>query len=476
MNPDTPFIRQYRPQISHSRVPSDMYRAQSVGGFKSSQALRFRKRRRVDSRPRAESTSTSASSSSISVSSASSISASSASGSSTSNSASSSAFSRSTSRSASSAQSSSSHSASSTRLFQSSSSSRSGSASRSAFRPTSTVFRTITARSSSSARFASTSVYLSTVITTATGSTITVVSTSPGTLGTSGGGGTPFSHNVGGIVGVAIGGVIALILGAAIIFFTCKRMKRQQRPGSGSAMELPATRAPTDAQSTEPAPAPAPAASPTDTASYHYARARPRPQMPPSPPSSSSIAGLIGRLRGGRTSTSSSVPKALESTGTTPLAPPSPAFFAPHPRRAASPQRTPGTPPPGSPRFSVAPLSPPSPRPGSLLNPRVVLPSAPSSSAPEWVGWRPAAAAEQPAPAPALALPTPPEDPPGSPVGLLRPSLAVLQFESSRTIHDHEDYSRPIGGRVSAARMESDMSVQTVDPEGGGGGGNGGHA
>ncbi|KAJ7242905.1 hypothetical protein C8J57DRAFT_1366432 [Mycena rebaudengoi] len=52
--------------------------------------------------------------------------------------------------------------------------------------------------------------------------------TSTGVLGTSTGSSTPFSHNVGGIIAVAISSVVALILGVVIIFFACTRYKRKR--------------------------------------------------------------------------------------------------------------------------------------------------------------------------------------------------------------------------------------------------------
>ncbi|KAJ6481494.1 hypothetical protein C8R47DRAFT_1134610 [Mycena vitilis] len=379
---------------------------------------RVRKRRRVDSLPRQQSvvnpSSSSARSSSARSSSASiSILTSTSTVSTASRSASTSAPSRSASRSTSSAHRS---SASASNV----SSSRSTTVVQSSSVSTS---RTLPSSAFPSTHTASTSVFLSTVVVTATGSTITTaVAASSPALGTGESGGTPFSRNVGGIVGVAVGGVVALIVGAALIFFTCKGFKRDRSPEA----EVELDAAPTQDQ---PAATELPSAEPRS--SYHYTRAA-RPPMTTPPPSNTSLSAFIGRLRGGRASTSSSMPGALEST--TPLSLPMPAFTW-----GAQSQRPPGTPPTGSPSFP--PPRPPTP--GSLLNPRVHVPSSPPSPAPEWVGWR----TEPPPPPSALApAQTLPDDPPRSPTGLLRPSLAVMQFESSRTLDDHQDYSRPIGG------------------------------
>ncbi|KAJ7628009.1 hypothetical protein DFH06DRAFT_1480724 [Mycena polygramma] len=455
MNYDTPLIHLYLPSsldICLESMPvltntgtqnltaqnercllSDTCRLQRPLGAAAIQ--RVRKRRRVDSHPRQQSDASFSSASTSILTSKSTVS-------SASRSASASASSRPASRSASSV-----HSASAS--ASNALSSRSISVLRSSSVLTS---KTLTSSSSISTHIASTSFFLSTVVVTATGSTttITVAASSPA-LGTGESGGTPFSRNVGGIVGVAVGGVIALIVGAAVLFFTCKGVKCERRPEA----EVELSTAPPASTQDQPAATEQPSATAASPrSSYHYTRAT-RPPMASPPPSSSSLAALISRLRGGRASTSSSMPGALEST--TPLSLPMPAFAW-----GAQSQRTPGTPPPGSPGSP-----PPRPHtPGSLLNPRVHIPSSPPSPAPEWVGWR----TEPPSPPPVLPpAQTQRDDPPRSPTGLLRPSLAVMQFESSRTLDDHEDYSRPIGGRVSA-RMESDLTVQSLERRERGGG------
>ncbi|KAJ7743924.1 hypothetical protein DFH07DRAFT_943126 [Mycena maculata] len=273
----------------------------------------------------------------------------------------------------------------------------------------------------------SASVFTSTFVRTSGGSTFTVVSTSTGVLGTGVASGSSFSHNVGGIVGVAIGGVVAVILGVALVFFACRRYKRRRGPQAGAAVELATSpRSPTEAPPTDAEHHPPPDAVSPDESSYHYTLRR--PTMPPTPPSSSSVAGLLGRIRGGRTSQSSARPVRPRIA---------PGEFQ---GAAASPTSPPGTPNP----------------PSSLLNPRLNLASSPP---PEWVGWVPNTG-QLPSPA-SLLNPAPTTDPGTPRAGLLRPSLAVLQSQSSRTLDDHQDYSRPIGGRVDA-RMESANTMENV--------------
>ncbi|KAJ7454212.1 hypothetical protein FB451DRAFT_1280504 [Mycena latifolia] len=141
--------------------------------------------------------------------------------------------------------------------------------------------------------------------------------------------------------------------------------------------------------------------------------------MPPTPPSSSSVAGLLGfgaRVR--------IAPGELQGAAAVPLPP--------------------------------SPRSPQSPRPGSLLNPRVVGPPSPVLTPPSpvvAVGPAP----PSPAASEARGTPQPPEER-SAPKMLLRPSLAVLQ--QGHSFADHEDYSRRIVGH-----MESGLTADTLDEE-----------
>ncbi|KAJ7778990.1 hypothetical protein B0H16DRAFT_1500748 [Mycena metata] len=69
--------------------------------------------------------------------------------------------------------------------------------------------------------------------------------TGGGTLGSGGGSSNSFAHNVGGIVGVAIGGVVALIIGVVLLFFLCSPIRRRFKkayPGSRLAGAAPQMR------------------------------------------------------------------------------------------------------------------------------------------------------------------------------------------------------------------------------------------
>ncbi|KAJ7744269.1 hypothetical protein DFH07DRAFT_1063430 [Mycena maculata] len=183
-----------------------------------------------------------------------------------------------------------------------------------------------------------------------------------------------------------------------------------------------------------------PASSPPPPTSSDYVHTKssssgllldPRPMMP-TPPSSYSLlegepkgrgagAGLFGRFRA--------------------------------PRRGGT---NPATNVPFTPATIRDPTSPHSGRrPSSLLNP----PSPQQAWAAMHVqGWRPSAA--QPMPSPALT------DDGRAPEGLLRPGLATLlpATHSTRTLGDHVDYSRPIGGRVNV-RMESAQTFETISSQ-----------
>ncbi|KAJ6610665.1 hypothetical protein B0H10DRAFT_2059525 [Mycena sp. CBHHK59/15] len=274
-----------------------------------------------------------------------------------------------------------------------------------------------------------------TPILTSSGSTSSTLST--GVLGTNAPSSNPFSRNVGGIVGVAIGGVGALILGVVSVFLLFRRSKRRRGAHDDAAAwrthvdgdsdhgSFRAGRRDTQAYTNESATRVGGSSSEHHSMQTTYPPPMPpsadppqrRPEMPPTPPSSSSLQGAVGRLRGGYTSESSTLALAAAD----PL-PPMPINPTPTPPRSL--------------------LNPPSPRP----------PSAPASALP-------------PAPPP----PSPDEDEPRTPHGLLHPSLGVLHHPSERTLGDHVDYSRPIGARMeSGYTFESASSVVEQEEEDGG--------
>ncbi|KAF7314408.1 hypothetical protein MKEN_00913600 [Mycena kentingensis (nom. inval.)] len=278
------------------------------------------------------------------------------------------------------------------------------------------------------------SISVSTVVQTSTAPDSTVFQTPVATGNT---GGTPFARNVGGIVGVAIGALVAIVVGGTILFLLCRqfwpRKRRSNSPERVAEIELSAARA-------------------KGARSPHYSLRRGRPPMPPAPASSSSVAALLARFRRGSTTRTpqSEAGTFLDGAGaaaaTPPLAMPPPAPIAiPAVQAQLLDSFSPTSP------TTVPHQAPGSPRPSSLLNPRQYA----DSPVPE--------ALNPPPLPPWLAHEefTPPAeaaDRAGTPQGLLRPSLATVQHSS---FMDSIDYSRPIGGRI-AVRSGSEQTVQTV--------------
>ncbi|KAJ7642935.1 hypothetical protein B0H17DRAFT_1275037 [Mycena rosella] len=253
------------------------------------------------------------------------------------------------------------------------------------------------------------SIFTSTVIVTLSDSTSTVIATGPGVLNTGAAAqSTPFSRNVGGIIGIAIGSVVVLLLGLTAVFFGCRHWRRRRVvDGPDSARSRIADESPVHAQpETEGNPEPDIELSELTPPQPHYTLRR--PTMLPTPPSSSSVAGLVGHGGG----------------------PPPGLRIAP-----------------GEFQGAAATTSPRSPRPGSLLNPPIVSPPTSPTFAPATPPTLPSPAASEER---------------STPKSLLRPNLAVLQGQS---FGDHEDYSRRIGARVST-RMDSDMTVEGPEEEG----------
>ncbi|KAF7315056.1 hypothetical protein MIND_00019800 [Mycena indigotica] len=268
--------------------------------------------------------------------------------------------------------------------------------------------------------------------------------TTPATVGNAGGG-TPFARNVGGIVGVAIGALVAIVVGGILLFLVCRQFSPRRR-NTRRTRELELSAAGVDLDRLDGARSP------------HYSLRRggvaspPRPPMPNAPASSSSVAALLARFRR-RSSMRTPQSERFEGgtnaiAGTPPLAP---APIAIPPQSTILDNASPTS-------ATFSPIVAPSPRPGSLLNPRQYPDSDPRPLSP-------------PPLAPWLAQPgdaTPPASQPvgegervGTPQGLLRPSLATLQHPS---FMDHVDYSRPISGRI-ALRANSEQTITTPELE-----------
>ncbi|KAJ7215930.1 hypothetical protein GGX14DRAFT_391606 [Mycena pura] len=131
----------------------------------------------------------------------------------------------------------------------------------------------------------------------------TVVAHSTGTAAPVAGGAAGFAHNVGGIVGVAIGGSVALVLGGALVYLV---FARRRRAGARS-----------------------------QTSDAHDARdAQRRPAVPPTPPSSSSFAALLhplGFRRASRSPRTTDTPASEGGVRAAPLTSHLPQTLAPSP-------------------------------------------------------------------------------------------------------------------------------------------------
>ncbi|KAJ7119916.1 hypothetical protein C8R43DRAFT_1241704 [Mycena crocata] len=245
-----------------------------------------------------------------------------------------------------------------------------------------------------------------------------------------------------------------------MLFFPCKRFRDRRsartdtQPGTGTEARVEpnplSPRAPTQDQ-TPPLQLEIPPPADPD---LH------RPVMPPTPPSSSSLKGLFTRIRFGRTGARvRNAPGEFQGAAAAAHAhsPVSPRQPTSAPTSTSSPTSAHGAP------HALTPA-------GSLLNPRVNAGSAHEIPTPtEWslgadsgsaagaAGWRRGAEVssqkQQPPTMASSELPMSPTD------GLLRPSLAALQAQSSRTLGDHEDFSRPIGARVAWPEETSETEL-----------------
>ncbi|KAJ7348557.1 hypothetical protein DFH08DRAFT_1000490 [Mycena albidolilacea] len=299
------------------------------------------------------------------------------------------------------------------------------------------------------------SLFTTTMVYTSDGHVYTTVST--GVLGT----GRPvphdFAHNVGAIIGVAIGGVVALILIVLAAFCACQRFRpRAHREfmlyGAAKGLRHPrgAWRSPIDGDSVY--------SLVSESVDDH---------------GDTSLLEAESGMREVRASQNywGSAPPFLDAadissshapdsfTQTPDLISMQDAIWVPTPPSSLS-----------IPALLAADGGRPSdlsiPSRSSLLNPplapsmsTVALPS-PTTPQPEWPGLRGSITQSLPLvaePLPSAAEPTTPlADPLPSPAtteephvaeGLLRPSLTVLQSHSSRTFDDHVDYSRLIGAQ-----------------------------
>ncbi|KAJ7215926.1 hypothetical protein GGX14DRAFT_606890 [Mycena pura] len=166
----------------------------------------------------------------------------------------------------------------------------------------------------------------------------TVVAPSTGTAPTVAGGAAGFAHNVGGIVGVAIGASVALVLCGALLYLL---FARRRRAGARS-----------------------------QTNDAHDAReAQRRPVVPPTPPSSSSFAALfrpLGLRRASRSPRATAIPASEGGGRAAPLTSHLPHALAPSPLGPRSSLLNPrahadhATPPPLPPPWPAAgPMTPP---------------------------------------------------------------------------------------------------------------------
>ncbi|CAK5276759.1 unnamed protein product [Mycena citricolor] len=256
-----------------------------------------------------------------------------------------------------------------------------------------------------------------------------------GVLGTSVGTGSAFAHNVSGIVGVSVGGFLALVLLVVLMFFGCRRYRNRHPYDPFGAKPIQRWRSPLGDEEDDIMVERAPStlgygstsadhgagvqtshsSHATPSHSYHSgsmlisppSQLMPTPPAaeyphPPVPPSSyrtrkDSLRDLFGFGRLGR------------------IKPPAPAYI------------TPG--------YGLA-------GPSSLLNPPIL----PIMQPPVW-----------PHPSPALT-----DDSSIHADGLLRPGLAVLlgpATHSTRSLRDHVDYSRPIVAGVQRLSVADDASV-----------------
>lgn len=185
---------------------------------------------------------------------------------------------------------------------------------------------------------------------------------------------------------------------------------------------------------------------PTPPTSFSYSRKRHSSDT-------KSLKGIIGRLRGGRGSSSADHETTVQEASPSPSASASVRRQStPNKSRSASP-----TPPPIPSSYNpiVVGVRPPTP-PSSLLRPQSPsipnIPARPTMSMPPdmrehaWSGLNPGFLTLPPLPSPAASVEEAPE-------GLLDPRLPwrleQARMDSSASLRDHEDYSRPFGGVVS---------------------------
>ncbi|KAJ6619389.1 hypothetical protein B0H10DRAFT_2433450 [Mycena sp. CBHHK59/15] len=265
--------------------------------------------------------------------------------------------------------------------------------------------------------------------------------TSTGVIGTGTSSPHDFAHNIGGIISVALACVVAVILAVFGVFFACKRFKPRAGPRRGFALSGAAKglrrppgvwRSPMDGESVEDLAADADEDPETSllqgerSGEHDMAEIRVRDLSAPSghlfPAHDLDFTSSDGQ----------------SDAQMLPLLPPS-SFSIPGLISSND-----------SGRLSDSTRS-------SLLNPPAAV-SSPKIPSPGWEGWRPTSGK--------LLPPREASDDPGTPEGLLRPSLSALQWKSSRSLNDHVDYSRLIGAR----RIESGNTLDTTASSAEGGG------
>ncbi|KAF7313966.1 hypothetical protein HMN09_00555100 [Mycena chlorophos] len=285
--------------------------------------------------------------------------------------------------------------------------------------------------------------------------TATSSSSRSGSLSATAAADNDFAHNVGGIVGVAIGGLIAVVVGVLIMFFACAwyRRRRKSRIAPPPPMReagIPTRRSPLgDADSLHDSENASESLGHVSSGQMHMAFSEagaalasgsnePGMRYAPGTTATPSSHGHSSNSHGhSNTSQRGLLPSSESGHGHEERSPPTSYTYHDNRSGGSSKNNSPRPPPPA--RSSL--LNPPVPT-AVDRTPPAVLPPTWSSS-----GWMsppgPGSPAEE----------TEERQPPAT-EGLLRPGL-LLPTLSSRTLGDDIDYSRPLANRPLNVRMDT---------------------
>jgi hypothetical protein len=265
-----------------------------------------------------------------------------------------------------------------------------------------------------------------------------------------------FAHNVGAIIGIALGGVVAVILIVVAVFCACERFKPRTHREFMLRSTAKGLRRP-----------PGPWRSPIDGESVYSLVSD---GVDEHGDTDTSLLQADGGMREVRHWGSAPPFPFLDAADISSAGSYTPDSYAqtPDPDLIALHDAIWMPTPPSSLSLSIpavlATATPPTPR-SSLLNPPLALSSSSTVALPYPATPR---SAMQSLPMVAEPLPSVAEPTPGTPTpiadhdalpspapteGLLRPSLSALQSHSSRTLKDHVDYSRFIGAGADAVRV-----------------------